>query len=70
MGKNTPEFQASVLKVASSLIPAEKLLKMEEKTSSNGRYLGITLIAVFDNQADIDAVYQALTGDANILMAL
>lgn len=70
MGRNTPEFQALVLKVAGSLIPAEKLLKIEEKPSSNGRYLGVTVIAVFDSQAEIDAVYQALSGDPLVIMAL
>lgn len=70
MGKNTPDFQALVLEVASRLIPQEKLLKIEEKPSSNGRYLGITVTAIFDAQAEIDAVYQALSQNPHVIMAL
>lgn len=70
MGKNTPELQASVLKVAHQLIAPDKLLAINENLSSNGRYLGITVIALFDSQAEIDAVYQALSADSNVIMAL
>ena len=70
MGKNSPDFQALVLEVANRLIAPEKLLKIDEKPSSNGRYLGITLTAIFDSQEDIDAVYQALSGDPRVIMAL
>lgn len=70
MGKNTPDFQAAVLEAASRLIPSDKLHSIDEKPSSNGRYLGMTIIAVFECQADIDAVYQALSQNPHVIMAL
>lgn len=70
MGKNTPEFQAAVLKIANAHIPAQKLLHINEKPSGTGKYLGLTLIAFFDNQDEIDAVYQALTAEPSVIMAL
>ena len=70
MGKNNPGFQAAILGIANRLIPPEKLLNFNEKPSSNGKYLGITLIAIFDSQTEIDAVYQALTAEPDVIMVL
>lgn len=70
MGKHSADFQAAILKIANTLIPQDKLLEINEKPSSNGKYLGITVIAVFDSQADIDAVYQAITAEPSVIMAL
>lgn len=70
MGKNNADFQAAILGIANRLIAPDKLLSLNENPSSNGKYLAITLIAVFDSQAEIDAVYQALTDDGNVIMAL
>ena len=70
MGKNNSNFRASVLKVVNELIPSDKLLRINEQLSSNEKYLSFTIVAVFADQESIDNVYQALTADPLVLMAL
>lgn len=70
MGKNTSEFQSLVLKIANDLIPQKDLLSIDERPSKNGRFLSMTITAMFYDKPAIDAVYMALTAHPEVLMAL
>lgn len=70
MGKNNAEFRALVLKVAGEKISSDKLLRIDEQTSKNSKYLSCTIVAIFENQSEIDSVYQTLTASPLVLMAL
>lgn len=70
MGKNNTDFRALVLKVVNELIPSAQLQRIDEQLSSNEKYLSFTVVAVFPDQAAIDQVYQALTANPLVLMAL
>ncbi|UJF24298.1 DUF493 domain-containing protein [Suttonella sp. R2A3] len=70
MGKNTADFRALVLKTSNTLIDKDRLLRIDEQLSSNEKYLSCTIVATFDDQASIDAVYQHLTASPLVLMAL
>ncbi len=70
MGKNTPEFQAEVLRVARETIPEKDLLSIKESLSKNQRFMSITLTGMFYDKPAIDRVYQALSDSPLVMMAL
>ncbi|WP_072281042.1 YbeD family protein [Rappaport israeli] len=70
MGKNTAEFRQAVDKIVQDSIVEEDLIEVKEQLSSNERFLSFTIVAMFAEQAAIDAVYQALTAEPLVIMAL
>lgn len=70
MGKNTPEFQTAVFAIINAHIPEKDRLEIRELPSKGDKYLGITIVAMFYDKPAIDAVYQALTDEPLVLMAL
>lgn len=70
MGKNTTDFQQAVLKIITDTIPEKDRLEIREQTSKGDSYLAITVVAMFYDKPAIDAVYQALTAEPLVLMAL
>lgn len=70
MGKNSADFRALVLATCQALIPEKQLLRVDEQLSSSEKYLSCTIVAVFHQQTEIDAVYQRLTASPLVLMAL
>lgn len=70
MGKNTVAFQQAVLNIINEKIPENNRLEIREQLSKGERYLAITIVAMFYDKATIDAVYQALTNEPLVLMAL
>ncbi|SUO94138.1 YbeD family protein [Suttonella ornithocola] len=70
MGKNTPEFQSAVLAIINQTIPEKDRIEIREQPSKNGAYLAITVVAMFYDKPTIDNVYQALTDEPLVLMAL
>lgn len=69
-GKNTVEFQEAVLRIINLTIPEKDRLEMQERPSKNGNYLAITVYAMFYDKPSIDKVYEALTAEPLVLMAL
>lgn len=70
MGKNTPEFRSAVLQIINACIPEKDRLEIREQLSKGDKYLGMTVVAMFYEKPAIDAVYQALTAEPLVLMAL
>ena len=69
-GKNTTDFAREVMEIMNRLIPENRRIHYSEQLSRNQNYLSITLTARFEDKAQIDGVYQALTQAKTVLMAL
>lgn len=70
IGKNSADFQALIEQIAQQHIPQSDLLNITAQTSSNDRFVSITIEAIFHNQAAIDALYQTLSAEPAVMMAL
>ncbi len=70
IGKYTPAFKQAVLDIIERTIASKDLLNITEQFSANKHYLSLTIMATFNDQASIDKVYQALTAEPLVIMAL
>lgn len=70
MGKNDADFREAVLQIAEDLIPEADRMGVTEQLSKNQRYLSLTVTAMFYEKPAIDRVYQALSKNPHVLMAL
>ena len=69
MGENSEAFRHSIIDLAESL-PKHQLVSLSERLSKDGRYLAFTLTAIFYDKPSIDAIYQQLTNNSHVKMAL
>lgn len=70
IGKNTDEFKKSVAEILKNTLADGALLECRETPSKKDNYIAINALALFNNKQEIDKVYEALSADKNILMAL
>lgn len=70
MGKNTQEFRDFVARIAREKIVPADFIEISARPSKNGQFLALNILATFHDKSSIDAVYQALTGNPLVLMAL
>jgi putative lipoic acid-binding regulatory protein len=70
MGKSDDDFRSLVVGILARHFEDIDQARIEERQSSAGRYLGITVIVRAQNKAQIDAAYMDLTSCQRVLVAL
>ena len=70
IGKATPELHQAVLKILTEYVPNFNPNTVTINKSSAGNYNALTAIIYAQNQAQLDIIYQALTDNDLVLMAL
>ena len=70
MGEAGDDLRSLVIGILSRHFDDIDLARIEERPSSAGRYLGITVIVRAENKAQIDAAYMDLTACQRVLVAL
>ena len=69
-GKNNAEFITSVEKIFAESHPEIKKDSWQKKDSKDGNYLSISITVTAESKQKLDEVYQQMTDDKYILMAL
>ena len=70
MGAATDEFRSLALGIVAKHFGEPAADDIEERPSSGGRYLGLTVTVRAQSKAQIDAVYGELTSCCQVLVAL
>ena len=70
MGQATDEFRSLALGIVTRHFGALAPASIEERMSSNGRYLSFTCTVRAESKAQLDAVYRELTSCRQVLVAL
>jgi putative lipoic acid-binding regulatory protein len=70
MGKADDDFRSLVVGILARHFDDIDQARIEERQSSAGRYLGITVTVRAHNKAQLDAAYMDLTSCQRVLVAL
>jgi len=70
MGAATDEFRSLALGIITRHFGPPADGSIEERPSSGGKYLGITVIVRAESKAQLDAAYTELTSCRQVLVAL
>jgi putative lipoic acid-binding regulatory protein len=70
MGQATDEFRSLVLGIVTRHFGELGADRIEERASSNGRYLSLTCTVRATGKAQLDAAYRELTSCRQVLVAL
>lgn len=70
MGEATDEFRSLAIGIVTRHFGALAPEHIEERPSSGGKYLGLTLTVRAESKAQLDAVYTELTSCRQVLVAL
>ena len=70
MGPGTDEFRSLALGILTRHFGPPAGDSIEERPSSGGRYLGLTITVRAESKAQIDAAYRELTSCSQVLVAL
>jgi hypothetical protein len=70
MGAATDEFRSLALGIITRHFGEPAASDIEERPSSGGRYLGLTITVNAASKAQLDAVYTELTSCRQVLVAL
>ena len=70
MGAATDEFRSLALGIVARHFGEPAAADIEERPSSGGRYLGLTITVRAESRAQLDAVYGELTSCRQVLVAL
>ena len=70
MGQATDEFRSLALGIVSRHFGTLAEDSIEERPSSGGRYLGLTITVRAESKAQLDAVYMDLTSCRQVHVAL
>jgi uncharacterized protein len=70
MGKATHEFRSLALGIVTRHFGELAPERIEERPSSNGKYLSITCTVIAGSKAQLDALYMELTSCSQVLVAL
>jgi uncharacterized protein len=71
MGKNLPEFEAEMVRLAQRHDPSfESTTGLEVRESGKGNYLGITLTITATSREQLDAIYRELSSHALVKLVL
>lgn len=70
MGEATDEFRSLAIGIVTRHFGALESSRIEERSSSGGKYLGLTFTVRAENKAQLDAVYTELTSCRQVLVAL
>lgn len=70
MGANNPGFRERVIRLISEHVQSLKDTDVSQQTSSNERFLSLTVTIEATSREHLDNVYQSLTGVEEILVVL
>jgi putative lipoic acid-binding regulatory protein len=70
MGRASDEFRSLVLGIVTRHFGPLEPHRIEERPSSNGRYLSLTCTVYAHSKAELDALYLELTSCSQVLVAL
>lgn len=70
MGRHEDDFDQHVHVLVSMHVLSEHVVDIHWQPSRNNNYLAVTVTIEAQSKAQLDAVYQTLTDDERVLMAL
>lgn len=70
MGEATDEFRSLAIGIVTRHFGPLDPGRIEERPSSGGKYLGLTITVRAESKAQLDAVYTELTSCRQVLVAL
>jgi putative lipoic acid-binding regulatory protein len=70
MGEANDEFRSLAIGIVTRHFGALESSRIEERPSSGGKYLGLTITVRAESKAQLDAVYTELTSCRQVLVAL
>jgi putative lipoic acid-binding regulatory protein len=70
MGEASDEFRSLAIGIVTRHFGTLDAGSIEERPSSGGRYLGLTITVRAESKAQLDAVYAELTSCRQVLVAL
>ena len=70
MGRNTTDFQARIVSLVERHTGPIKPAQVSKKPSRSKRYLSVTVSIQAQSREQLDAIYQDLTDDNDVLMRL
>jgi putative lipoic acid-binding regulatory protein len=70
MGEATDEFRSLAIGIVTRHFGTVASDRIEERPSSGGKYLGLTITVRAESKAQLDAVYTELTSCRQVLVAL
>ena len=70
MGLASYDIEVIVFEIVTLHAPDTSKHAVKKRESSNGKYISITVTVNAQNQAQLDAIYQALTDHEHIVMSL
>jgi len=70
MGEATDEFRSLAIGIVTRHFGTLDSARIEERPSSGGKYLGLTITVHAESKAQLDAVYMELTSCRQVLVAL
>jgi uncharacterized protein len=70
MGEATDDFRSLVLGIVTRHFGSLTADRIEERPSTNGKYLSLTCTVRAHSKAEIDALYRELTSCSKVLVAL
>ena len=70
MGHASDEFRSLVLGIVTRHFGPLEAARIEERPSSNGKYLSLTCTVHAQSKAQLDALYRELTSCSQVLVAL
>jgi len=70
MGKNAPQFQEIVLDIVRQHVPGDDLESVSSRLSRGDKYISVTVTFIARDRIQLDAIYQKLHDQEQILFAL
>lgn len=70
MGLASYDLELIVFEIVTQHAPDTTKAAVKKRESSNGKYISITVTVNAQSQAQLDAIYQALTDHEHVMMAL
>ncbi|MEL6447401.1 MAG: DUF493 domain-containing protein [Pseudomonadota bacterium] len=70
MGRNDADFEAHATALVRAHTGDKAPLSVASRESRNGSFLSVTIEITAESKAQLDAIYEALTDDEQVVMAL
>lgn len=70
LGRDTEEFHAAVSAIVEQHVAPLESLQVSRQSSSEGRFVSITVTFTAASREQLDALYHALSSSPHVLMAL
>jgi len=69
-GKNTEEFQKTVLAIIDKHVKSTVDRRVQSRPSENGKYLALNVTVFIDSKEQLDNIYRELSASPEIIMTL